>query len=117
MYGESEEVTQFLRMLAMEGRPLAAAAIILLLAQILHRLEQLHTAPLISAPQNHRSPHRVPVQQNRQSPVPHKAPKRFFPIPDTETAVREPNPEAAVAETAAKKPEKTDDKLQFFKLH
>ncbi len=112
LYGYTGEAGIFLRGVAIEGWPLAAAAIILLLVQILCRLEQLHINPPSGARQNLRTTSRITPPRKKQNTEQRRMPEHFFPVHHPEQAVRESAPD-----TFPEAQKNTERKLQFFKIN
>ncbi len=114
--GRELNVAVFSHGLVIAGAPLAAASVILLLTQILCRLEQLVSAPVAGA-----LPNRAMQAQQRVTPhhpheTPRKTPERFFPIHGAKDSAQEEITETDSTEQVSDN-NTPEDKLRFFKLH
>lgn len=102
--------------LVIAAAPLAAASVILLLTQILCRLEQLVSAPVAGALPNRSVQPRRRVAPPHPRETPRKTPERFFPIHGAEDSaqeeITEPDSPEQVGDDSP-----PDEKLRFFKLH
>lgn len=114
--GRELNVAVFSHGLVIAGAPLAAASVILLLTQILCRLEQLVSAKVDGTLPNRpeRTEQRVPRNTPRETP--RREPERFFPIHGATDSAQEEITETDATEQVSDN-NTPEENLRFFKLH
>lgn len=114
LHGGSKNMTDFSHGQLEAGWPLAVAGVIVLLVQILCRLDQLCAASLTGAQQKRNVRAGQTITPNKPHSAARRMPERFFPVHDTTPSAPEQNTESAPMEQDNGS---TEDKLHFFKLH